>query len=74
MANMKLTEEQKKAHAKMVKKPFYMYGLFNFDNPFSVSFTIKQAKEHACWLNHGKPWKETRKLFQIHNIKIIVSK
>jgi hypothetical protein len=71
---MKLTEGQQKAYQKLLKKPLYMYGLFNFDHPFGVFYTIKQAKEEAISINHGEPWSETRKLFQIHPIKIIVSK
>jgi hypothetical protein len=71
---VKLTEEQAKAHTKLIKKPLYLYGLFNFDNFYDAFHTVKQCKERACWLNHGKPWEETRKLFQIHPIKIITSK
>lgn len=71
---MKLTEDQKKCHAKLVKKPIYMYGLFNFEHPFGVHYTIRAAKENACEINHGESWEETRKMFQIHPIKITVSK
>lgn len=71
---MKLTEGQKKAYAKLVAKPIYRYGLFNFENIFSVHFRLRDAKAEACSLNHGEPWDETRKLFQIHPVQIRVSK
>lgn len=71
---IKLSEEQVKAHEKLISKPLYLYGLFNFENFNNAFYYYNDAKKYACWLNHGKPWSETRKLFQIHNIKVIVSK
>lgn len=74
MPNIKLSPEQEKAHEKLVKNPIYRYGLFNFENIFSVHYRYNDAKKEAIYLNHDRPWSETRKLFQIHNVKIIISK